>query len=293
MTIDFDMPLYRPPSEGNNVIIQATLGCSFNQCSFCSMYKQKSYLARPLDEVFADIEQAAKIWPQARRVFLADGDALALPTEQLLLILQKLAQHFQQLTRVSCYATPANLLHKSVDELSLLKHHKLNLVYLGIETGSDVLLKKITKGATRASIVRAARNAFDSGIKTSATVILGIGGKQFHQQHIDGTIELLNQAPLTYLSTLQLFLDASAEAEFYEKFAADFEHQDDDGILLELSQLIAGIDPPQPLIFRSNHASNALPLAGNLPADREALLLQIEQAMKGKRGLRPAALRGL
>jgi len=133
----YDEPLFRPPSEGENLIIQATLGCSFNRCSFCSMYRSKDYVERPLTEVFSDIEQAATSWPDASRVFLADGDALALPTEHLLEILAKLSASLPRLTRVTCYATPANILRKTPEQLARLKAHKLNLLYLGIESGSE------------------------------------------------------------------------------------------------------------------------------------------------------------
>jgi radical SAM superfamily enzyme YgiQ (UPF0313 family) len=146
--LDYDMPLWRPPSEGRNLIVQATIGCSFNRCSFCSMYRSKQFRARSLDEVFADIEKAAGIWPEASRVFLADGDALVLPVEQLHRILDKLAESFPALARVSSYALPANLIKKSAEELESLVARKLSLVYYGIESGSHDILKRITKGAS-------------------------------------------------------------------------------------------------------------------------------------------------
>ena len=291
--LNYDQPLFRPPSEGDNLIIQATLGCSFNQCSFCSMYKQKSYRARPLSDICRDIQTAARDWPQAQRVFLADGDALALPTDQLIAILDELNRALPQLTRVSCYATPSNILHKSAAELQRLKDHKLRLLYLGIESGADMILKKVTKGATQRSIAEAMLKADASGMKVSGTVILGLGGQAYWQQHIEGTIELLNQAPITYLSTLQLFLHESAQAEFYERFSEPFQAQDDTAILREQQRLIQGLEPPQRLIFRSNHASNALALAGNLPTDKQRLLSQIEQALNGQLTLRPDYLRSL
>lgn len=293
MDLHYNMPLYRPPSEGDNLIIQATLGCSFNQCSFCAMYRSKQYVARPADEVFADIRLAAAQWPDAHRVFLADGDALALPTEQLIAILNELAQALPRLTRVSCYATPGNLQHKSTDELALLRAHKLNLLYVGIESGSDLILKKITKGATQKRMTEVLHKAHDSGMKVSATVILGLGGTTHSEAHIDGTLVLLNSAPVTYLSTLQLHLDASIEDEFYRKYGEPFEMPNDLAILQEQTRLISGLTPPQPVIFRSNHATNALALAGNLPKDKEKLLLQLGEAMAGNRPMRPMFMRGL
>lgn len=289
----YDEPLFRPPSEGGNLIIQATLGCSFNQCSFCSMYRSKQYVERPLEDVFADIELAAEDWPEAHRVFLADGDALALPTDQLIAILDELQAKLPRLTRVSCYATPGNILNKTDEELARLHGHKLTLLYLGIESGSNRILKKVTKGATQRGIAEAMRRAADTGLKVSGTVILGLGGGEHWQAHIDGTIELLNQAPIHYLSTLQLYLDVSQREEFEQKFGEPFVVQDDQAILREQQRLIAGINPPRPIIFRSNHASNALALAGNLPRDREKLLEQINAALEGRQALRPDFLRGL
>jgi coproporphyrinogen III oxidase-like Fe-S oxidoreductase len=293
MSLRYEMPLYRPPSEGNNLIIQATLGCSFNQCSFCAMYRSKQYSERPLADMFADIHNAAADWPDAQRVFLADGDALALPTEHLLAILRELAVALPRLARVSCYATPGNLQRKSAEELALLREHKLSLLYLGIESGSDLILKKITKGATQRRMAEVLHKAHASGMKVSATVILGLGGTQHSAEHIAGTVALLNAAPVTYLSTLQLYLDTSIEDEFYRKFGEPFDMPDDLAILREQEQLITCLDPPQPVIFRSNHASNALALAGNLPRERDKLLLQLHEAMAGSRSLRPHYLRGL
>jgi coproporphyrinogen III oxidase-like Fe-S oxidoreductase len=287
------MPLFRPPAEGDNLIIQATLGCSFNQCSFCAMYRSKHYAERPLAEVCADIRQAAADWPDAQRVFLADGDALALPTEHLLAILRELAAALPRLTRVSCYATPGNLQRKSTKELALLREHKLKLLYFGIESGSDLILKKITKGATQRRMNEVLHKAQASGMKVSATVILGLGGSKHSEAHIAGTLALLNSAPVTCLSTLQLTLDESIVEEFNCKYGEPFEMPDDLAILQEQESLISGLNPPQPVIFRSNHASNALALAGNLPRDKEKLLLQLREAMAGNRPLRPYCMRGL
>lgn len=289
----YDLPLYRPPAEADNIIIQATLGCSFNQCSFCAMYRGKQYTERPLDAVFADIHQAAAQRPDAHRVFLADGDALALPTEHLLAILRELSNVLPRLARVSCYATPRNIQRKSVEELEMLQQHKLKLLYVGIESGSDLMLKKITKGATQRRMHEVLTKTHASGMKVSATVILGLGGSTRSEEHIDGTIALLNSAPVTYLSTLQLYLDDSVSAEFYKKFGEPFEAQDDLAILKEQERLISGLNPPQPLVFRSNHASNALALAGTLPKDKEKLLLNLREAIQGVRPLRPPFMRGL
>ncbi|MCW9012894.1 MAG: radical SAM protein [Gammaproteobacteria bacterium] len=293
MHLNYDMPLYRPPSEANNLIIQATLGCSFNQCSFCSMYTEKQYKPRSLNDIAQDIQIASQQQPDTQRIFLADGDALALPAEHLLNILQRLQSAFPRLTRVSCYATPSNILHKTEAELDQLKKNQLSLLYLGIESGSDLILKKITKGASQRGIADALHKAHNSGIKVSGTVILGLGGTQYWQEHIDGTVALMSKAPVSYLSTLQLFLHESAIKNFKTKFNEPFESPDDIAILKEQHRLIANINPPIPVIFRSNHASNALALAGVLPKDRKKLLTQLAAAIAGDKPLRPEYLRGL
>lgn len=289
---NYDSPLWRPPSEADSLILQATLGCSWNRCSFCSMYRAKRFTVRPLDEVFADIDHLARDWPEARRVFLADGDALVLPTDHLLRIIGYLRQCLPRLARISCYALPHNLLRKDSDQLVQLREAGLKLFYYGIETGDPKLLKRICKGATRRGMEDGLTRSAAAGIKVSATVILGLAGHHGWQAHIDGTIELLGRVPLNYLSTLQLGLDPLVEGEFLGRFDAGFQTQDDVGILQELERLIAGIDPPRPIVFRSNHASNALPLAGNLPRDRERLLHEIAAVQTGGRGLRPQWLRG-
>jgi len=293
MHLSYEDPLYRPPSEANNLILQVTIGCRFNQCSFCSMYKEKTYRVKSIEEIQTDIDTALSLQPDASRIFLADGDAFNLDTTLLLEILNRLQQAFPKLTRVSCYATPANILAKNEDELRLLKQNRLSLLYVGVESGANTLLKKITKGATQNSIIKALKRADNTGLKVSATIILGLGGKQYWQQHINDTVALLNQAPVTYLSTLQLFLDKPSEAEFHEKFKEVFEPQTDDEILLELSELVRQLNPAKRVIFRSNHASNALALAGNLPKDKERLLNEIKRASETSSELTAHYLRSL
>lgn len=290
--IDYDFPLWRPPSEGENLIIQATLGCRYNQCSFCSMYKAKTYQARSLDEVFADMDAAAREWPDARRVFLADGDAYCLPTETLVALCDGLASRFPALQRISAYATPFDILKKSSGEIALLKAKRLGLVYLGMESGSDDMLKRIAKGSSR-QMEDALTRARETGLKVSATVILGLGGKAHWQEHIDATADLVNRAPPVYLSTLQLGLENEVAPRFFERYGEDFQWQDDQAVLVELRRLVERLDPPSPVIFRSNHASNTLALAGTLPKDKDKLLAQLDMALAGQTRLRPRWIRGL
>ena len=289
----YDMPLWRPPSEGDNLILQATIGCSYNQCTFCSNYLSKTYRERPRDELFRDIAAATRDWPDADRIFLADGDAFVIAPENLHQILDKLQTAFPQLARVSAYATPVSILRKSQQELEALCQHGLNQLYLGIESGSTDLLKRIRKGTTQRSMGEALDKARDAGIKVSATVILGLGGQGHWQEHIDETAELINQHPPAFLSTLQLqFRMPGVEERYREAFAEPFEPQNDEGILAEMKRLIEKLDPIHPMVFRSNHASNCLPLKGDLPRDRERLLATIAMAERDDRSLRPQTLRG-
>lgn len=299
MPVRYDMPLFRPPSEGNNLIIQATLGCSFNRCSFCSMYRTKDYRARPLADVAADIAVAARDWPDAHRVFLADGDAMGLPTDHLLALCALLRDTFPALQRISAYATPSNLLKKTPEDLAALKAARLSLVYVGIESGDPAILRRITKGATAAGIVEAVTKAKAAGLKVSATVILGLGGQSRWREHIEGTAAVLNACAPTYASTLQLFLEDERVEDFLATWngraeeGETFAPRDDAGVLEELELLLSLLDPPQPVIFRSNHASNALPLAGTLPKDRDRLLAAVRGARAGMVQTRPRWMRGV
>jgi radical SAM superfamily enzyme YgiQ (UPF0313 family) len=266
--INYDYPLFRPPAEAQNVIIQVTLGCSYNNCSFCSMYKTKKYEVRKLEDVFAEIDSIKNAYPDTRKIFLADGDALALETEHLLTLLKYLQKSFAKLSRVSLYASTQNILAKSLQDLELLRQNKLNLIYYGIETGSDIVLKKITKGVSQSEIIKSLNLASQAGLKISATVILGIAGEEYSSEHVKETAKVINNTKVNYLSTLQLGLEDDAKDNFYKHFN-NFKHLNDLQILQEQKQFLELLEPKSKIIFRSNHASNALHLAGTLPRDRD------------------------
>jgi len=290
--IHYSFPLYRPPAEADNIIIQATLGCSHNRCSFCTMYKTKRYTIRPLNEVQREIEALAHAYPHTNKVFLADGDALALPTDHLTKLLRLLKTSFPRLSRVSLYATAQNFLEKSIDELKELRAGGLSLAYFGIETGNDELLNKIDKGVNADQMIEALHRAHEANIKISATVILGIGGEEYTREHIHDTAKLINAAPITYLSTLQLGLEEDSRDRFLKAFDS-FIPLNDLQILNEQRELLSLINPPQKIIFRSNHASNALHLSGTLPKDSEKLIVQIDDALRvGADAMVPRWMRG-
>jgi len=271
-------PVYRPPSEAASLIFQATEGCSHNNCLFCYMYRGKHFRVKPWEHLKEEIDEAASLVPHVRRVFLADGDAFVLPTRSLERILEHLYRSFPHLQRVTAYATPDNLLKKPVEEMKLLNDKGLKILYYGVETGDPELLLKIRKGATAEEMVEGCRRASEAGLKLSITVILGIGGKKLSMQHARNTARLLNRIQPRYLSALTLML-GSYEQEYKAAMGSGFEFTSPIDDVVELRELVAGLETDR-CIFRSNHASNYLALAGTLVGDKERLLAEIDAALK-------------
>ncbi len=291
MELDYAYPLYRPPSEANSLIFQVTLGCSFNQCSYCDMYRTKNYSERPWEEIKKEIDITSKSYPAAQRIFLADGDAINLSTERLVQILDYLYKKFPSLERVSSYAMPRNLLQKKDIELMTLRAAGLKMLYLGIESGSDIILKKITKGATYKTIVQSCKKAKENNYVLSCMIILGLGGKKYTFEHIEETAKIISEVSPDYVAALNLHLDDSLYNEFMTKFKEPFEFLDDLQILNELKLLISKINPSSPIIFRANHASNVYSIKGTLPSDKLKILELINQLKKHPEMLKPKVLR--
>ncbi len=284
-------PLYRPPSEADSMIFQVTIGCSFNRCSFCDMYRSKEYVERTWEEIEPEINYAVKHFPDTRRVFLADGDALNMSTERLLQIVNHLYTSFPQLEHMSCYAMPKNLLQKSEEELRSLRAAGLTLFYIGIETGSDLLLKKVTKGATARGIIDGCLKAKHAGMNLSCMIILGLGGKKYTEEHVRETAKVVSKISPDYLGALTLYLETGVKDEFMKKFGEPFMPLDDIEVLNELEQLLRQIDTQDPIIFRANHASNPYLLKGTLPADKDELLNNIAILKANPDLARPKMLR--
>ena len=289
--LGYDYPLYRPPSEANSIIFQVTLGCSFNKCSFCNMYRTKEYSERPWEEIKSEIDIVSKSFPQTERIFLADGDAINLNTEKLVQILDYIKEKFPNLARISCYAMPKNLLQKSPDELTLLNSKGLDMLYIGIETGNDILLKKITKGATSKSIIDACNRAKKSGFIISCMIILGIGGKKYSMDHMKETARVVSDVSPNFLAALTLIIEDGVYDEFMKKFSEPFETLDDTMILNELELLLNNINPISPIVFRANHASNVYSIGGNLPEDKEKMLAVVRSLKEHPELLKPKVLR--
>lgn len=289
--LGYDYPLYRPPSEANSIIFQVTLGCSFNKCSFCNMYRTKEYSERPWEEIKSEIDIVSKSFPQTERIFLADGDAINLSTEKLVQIMNYIKEKFRNLERISCYAMPKNLLQKTSDELTLLNSKGLDMLYIGIETGNDILLKKITKGATSKSIIDACNRAKKSGFIISCMIILGIGGKKYSMDHIKETARVVSDVSPNFLAALTLIIEDGVYDEFMKKFSEPFETLDDTLILNELEMLLNNINPISPIVFRANHASNVYSIGGNLPEDKEKMLALVRSLKEHPELLKPKVLR--
>ena len=292
MMLNYSYPLYRPPSEADSLIFQVTLGCSFNECSFCDMYRSKEYSERPWDEVRAEIDIMAKTLPETRRIFLADGDALNLQTDYMKNIVKYLYEKFPNLERISCYAMPMNVLKKTPEELKTLREAGLNMFYLGIESGSDVVLKKVTKGATAATIIRACKKAKDAGYILSCMIILGLGGKTHSKDHIKGTAEVINASAPHYVGALTLYLENGIKDEFKAKFGEPFIPVNDAESLDELEDLIGQIEVKNEVIFRANHGSNAYTIKGTFPQDKQMMLDKISWMKQHPEVVRPTGLRG-
>lgn len=292
MMLNYDYPLYRPPSEADSLIFQVTLGCSFNECSFCDMYRSKEYVERSWDEVKAEIDIMSKSLPQTKRIFLADGDALNLATDYMQKIVKYLYEKFPNLERVSCYAMPMNVLKKTHEELRTLRQAGLNMFYLGIESGSDIVLKKVTKGATAATIIRACKKAMETGYILSCMIILGLGGKTYSKEHIKGSAEVINASSPHYVGALTLYLENGIKDEFLTKFGEPFIPVSDSEALDELEDLIGQIDVKNQVIFRANHGSNAYTIKGTFPQDKQMMLEKISWLKQHPETARPQGLRG-
>lgn len=290
--LNYDAPLYRPPSEAKSLIFQITLGCSFNECSFCDMYRSKEYSERSWDEVKGEIDMMSKMLPDTTKIFLADGDALNLDTEYMIKIVKYIYEKFPNLERVSCYAMPMNLLKKTPEELDSMKKAGLDMLYLGIETGSDILLKKVTKGATAKTIIKSCKKAKDAGFTLSCMVILGIGGSKYSSENARETAKVISAVKPDYVGALTLYLENGIKDEFMTKFNEEFIRISDSEAIDELQELISGIDVNDKVVFRANHGSNAYNVAGTFPEDKQAMLDKITWMKEHPEVVRPQGLRG-
>lgn len=286
-------PVFRPPSEAHSLILPVTNGCSWNQCTFCDMYTapQKKFRARDEQQVLDEIRRCGEQL-LVQRVFLADGDAMVLPTHRLLRILQAIAEHMPEVHRVTCYCLPRNLRRKSVEELKALRQAGLRMLYVGAESGDDEVLRRVNKGETFDSTAEALLKAREAGIQTSVMILNGLGGRSLSEQHAANSARLMNLAQPDYLSTLVVSFPNGLE-RYREQFP-DFQPLDQADLFREMEQLLAALELDN-TVFRSDHASNYLVLKGVLGADKARMLAQVRTAIAdpGHAGLRPEWMRGL
>ncbi|WP_417545517.1 radical SAM protein [Marinobacter sp.] len=293
--IDYVEPVFRPPSEAKSLILPVTNGCSWNKCTFCEMYTQpqKKFRARKPEDVRQDIENAAKNLSGVKRVFLADGDAMVLPTRRLLEILGELNAAFPDLQRVSSYCLPKNLVKKTVEELAQLREAGLKILYVGMESGDDEVLRRINKGETWESTRSALLKIREAGLTSSVMVLNGLGGETLSRQHAINTATLCNETQPDYLSTLVVSFP-QGEERFREGFGEDFVSLSQQGLFEEIRTFLEHLNLER-TVFRSDHASNYLVLKGNLGRDKQKLLDQVNLAITspGAVPLRPEWQRGL
>lgn len=276
--ISYIEPVFRPPSEAKSLILPVTNGCSWNKCTFCEMYtqEQKKFRARKDEDIQADIARAAQALPAVKRVFLADGDAMILPTRRLKQILQWCHEAFPSLERVSSYCLPRNIAKKSVEELAELRALGLEYLYVGLESGDDLVLQKVNKGETFESSVSALQKIREAGLVSSVMVLNGLGGRRYSEQHAVNSAKAINLSQPDFVSTLVVSFPMGKE-RFLSEFE-DFDELNQHELFKELRTFIAHLELEN-TVFRSDHASNYLPLKGVLNKDKDRLLAELDLAI--------------
>lgn len=277
----YDYPLYRPPSEAYSLIIQITLGCSHNKCTFCKMYKDKKFTIKPIEQIKKEIDFFRRRVGYIEKIFLADGDALIIPTPKLLEILDYINEKFPENKRISLYASPKSILLKTPEELKEIREKGVKLVYIGMESGDNEVLKDINKGVTAEEITEASLKAKEAGFQISVTVIAGICGEKDSTNHALNTAKVINKIIPDYFSILCLVVHDGTEIDRKIELG-EFREASGEDILKEIRMIVENINIPrgEKVIFRSNHASNYLGLKGDFPEDKEKFLSEINFAIK-------------
>lgn len=286
----YEGSIWRPPSEANSLILQATVGCSWNKCTFCTAFKGKTFRIKTLDDIKRDVEKIYPHYKDTKRIFLADGNAICLPTDDLTVIIKYLYSKFEKLERISIYGGPLDIKDKSVDELKRLKEAGLEIVYLGLESGSDSVLKMVKKGALSELMIETGKKVKASDLKLSAIYILGLGGIELTDLHATETARVISAMDPDYAAALTLMIVPGSD------IASDIDSGKitlltPNQTLQELRKIVEQLEVTN-TIFRANHASNYSPIGGTLPGDKKSILAQIDDALK--RGVyKPESFRGL
>ena len=281
----------RPPSEAYSILLQVTLGCSHNKCTFCGSYKDKRFTIKSDDVILKDILFASKHMKRQDRLFLMDGDALIIPQKRLCWILDRINEHLPWVKRVGTYANAKSIKMKDTEELIQVKNKGLGIIYLGVESGDDEILKEIHKGVSARTLIEMGRKVREVGIKVSVTVLLGIAGRERSLRHAKATGELLSAMDPNYVGALTVMLIPGSP--LYEAYSdGRFQLMEEMELLTELREMIAHTNLSRGLFF-SNHASNYLPVRARLPKGKQEALDLIDSALRGDINLRPEWMRGL
>ncbi|MSR47800.1 MAG: radical SAM protein [Planctomycetes bacterium] len=292
--------LYRPPSEADSLILQATIGCSYNECTFCGMYRDKRFRVRPIGELCAEIDWARAELPGVRKVFLADGDALVARAPFLADLLRALQEAFPDLARVSCYASPQALQVRTIEEMRGLRELGLTLYYVGLESGHDAVLERLKKGVDAAELARVCGKAHAAGVKLSTMILLGAGGREpagagkpGSLAHARASAALVNAIAPRFVSTL-VMTPVEGTPLMEEALRGEVEELAPIELARELREFLAALDVDG-CVFRSNHASNWLALAGTLRKDQRRLIAALDEVLAApdRARFRPEWLRGL
>ncbi len=279
--IKYEGRIYRPPSEAQSLLLQVTVGCSNNKCTYCAMYRDKTYTERSTKDLFNEIEKAHSFFTQVgqfpNKVFLCDGDALGAPMDLLIPVLDKINEHFPNIKRISTYATADNILNKSVEDLQLLTHKKLNMAYLGMESGDDQVLKLVTKRNSAKDMIDAGVKIRSAGFKLSVIAMLGLGGKKLTESHCENTALAISKIAPEFFSFLTTTpIPGTPYARMVDR--ESWQMLSDKELLTEMRDIISNIKlDNERIIFRANHVSNLHPLAGVIPKDSDKILKQLSQ----------------
>lgn len=287
----YEGTIYRPPSEWQSYLLQVTIGCSHNACTFCGMFKDKKYRVRSLSEIMEDIDMAKRELGSVHQVFLCDGDAIAMPTADLLKILHKLQQTFPELHQVATYAGPRSTLSKSPEELKLLRQAGLGKAYLGVESGDERVLKETCKGVNAAQMLEAGRRLVESGMDLYAIILIGLAGRERSHDNARATAEMINRMEPTDLAAMT-YTPVPGTKMYRDIEEGRFQVLSDTECLEETKELVQGIDLDR-LHFTSNHASNYVPIDGVLKKDKERIIALLDQGIAGSIPKRGARQRGL
>ncbi|MDG1499607.1 MAG: radical SAM protein [Planctomycetota bacterium] len=291
--INYQGRVYRPPSEADSLILQATLGCSYNECTFCGMYRDKPFRVRKVADLKKEIEWAAQQLGDVRKVFLADGDALIAKASFLEEVTAMCYEAFPGLRRVSCYASPQALDKRTVEEMTRLREAGLTQYYLGVESGHDEVLENLKKGIDAENMIRVAHKAQEAGVKISTMILLGVGGRRLTKEHAIESARVISEINPRFVSTL-VVTPVEGTPLHDQAMAGAFDNMTPEELSIELRTFVAHLELDG-TIFRSNHASNYLPLAGNFPRDKARLVAELDSVMAedDSRSYRPEWARGL